>query len=236
MAATSEHATADQPDRRSRLRELVRNPVVAGTALALISGLIASVLLPAMTASWQDRPRELALKRELVADVAEASTNAVAGGNSFAYSTELAKTPKAERIKHLTRALNDWEVASSVIGSQLATYFGESTLPLQWAAYQSAVSNYIEFTTQANPSYDAGLAGALIQHFRSVHFDDPRHEQEHKEILAEYKGKEAAILDGDDLNRIQGLRLLGYERDQLASRILEEDATGFSHGVWFIGD
>ena len=229
---------------------------MAGTTLALISGLIASVLFPAMTASWQDRPRELALKRELVSDVAEASTNAVAGGNTFAYSTELEKTSKADRVQHLTRALNDWEVASSVIGSQIATYFGKTTLPRQWVAYQSAVSDYIEFTTQAHPSYDEGLASSLIEHFRSVRFDDPQHEQERKEIVAEQPADDgivpAASADLDavkeqkvdeavspaspELHRIAGLRLLGYERDQIASRILDEDAEGFSHGLWIFGD
>ena len=67
------------------------HPVVVGTALALISGLIASVLFPAMTRSWQDRPRELALKRELVTDISEASTNAISRGNTFAYRSELAE-------------------------------------------------------------------------------------------------------------------------------------------------
>jgi len=35
--------------------------------------------------------------------------------------------------------------------------------------------------------------------------------------------------------RLIGLRLLGYERDQIARRILAADAAGFSHGFWIFG-
>ena len=47
---------------------------------------------------------------------------------------------------------------------------------------------------------------------------------------------ETALPDEDSFNRIVGLRLLGYERDQIARRILAEHAAGFSHGFSLFGD
>jgi hypothetical protein len=223
MAETSPQATDDPPTRK-RGFAFLRHPVVVGAALALISGLIASVLLPAVTRSWQDRPRELALKRDLVTDVSEEATAALERGNIFAYRNELERTSKAERIQNLTRQLSDWEVASSGIGSQLATYFGKTTLPKQWAAYHSAVSLYIEFTSHANEKYHPETG--VTDHFRSVRFDDTSQEELRKQVVSTPNGS---------LNRIVGLQLLGYERDQIARRILAEDAAGFSHGFWIFG-
>jgi hypothetical protein len=242
MAEESPQATADPP-KPKRGREFIRHPVVVGTALALISGLIASVLFPALTRSWQDRPRELALKQDLVSDVSQAATGALSRGNIFAYRTELEKTSKAERIRNLTRESSDWDVASSAIGSQLATYFGDTTLPKQWAAYQTAVSGYIELTSQANK--ETHPEWSLIDHFQSVRFEDKEWERERKETLSDTGVNPMARPDPSDgalvppnakaFNRIAGLRLLGFERDQIARRILAADAAGFSHGFWIFG-
>jgi hypothetical protein len=228
-SATSPQAKGNPPNRK-RGREFLHHPVAVGTALALISGLIASVLFPAMTRTWQDRPRELALKRDLVTDVSEAATAALSRGNIFAYKTELEKTSKAERIQNLTRELSDWEVASSAIGSQLATYFGKTTLPRQWMAYQSAVGAYIEFTSKANEKYHPELG--LIDHLKSVRYEEPELEQLRKEVASTPEGS----LPGSSFNRIIGLDLLSAERDQIARRILAEDAAGFSHGFSIFGD
>jgi hypothetical protein len=48
------------------MAKALRHPIVVGAVLALLSGLLASLLIPALTRVWQDRPKELALKRELV--------------------------------------------------------------------------------------------------------------------------------------------------------------------------
>jgi hypothetical protein len=155
----------------------------------------------------------------------------------------LEKTSKAERIRNLTRESSDWDVASSAIGSQLATYFGDTTLPKQWAAYQTAVSGYIELTSQANK--ETHPEWSLIDHFQSVRFADKEWERERKETLSDTGVNPMARPDSSDgalvppnakaFNRIAGLRLLGFERDQIARRILAADAAGFSHGFWIFG-
>ena len=66
----------------SRLAAL-RHPLVVGALLTVITALIASVVVPALTRSWQDRPRELSLKRELVARVARAAATTVQGGKQI---------------------------------------------------------------------------------------------------------------------------------------------------------
>ena len=71
------------PSEPSATRERVR---VAGRLLAhpliitLFSALLAAVVLPPLTRAWQDRQKELELKRDLVTQIAETSTRAVRRG------------------------------------------------------------------------------------------------------------------------------------------------------------
>lgn len=60
---------------------ILRHPLVVGGLVAVISGVVASLLIPAVTRSCQDRPRELALKRDLVERVSKASADAFARAN-----------------------------------------------------------------------------------------------------------------------------------------------------------
>src|SRR6478609_6041343 len=63
---------------RSRAQDMAgvfRHPVVAGITLAVVSGILASLVIPSLTRVWQDRPRELELKRSLVEEVSQSVTN-----------------------------------------------------------------------------------------------------------------------------------------------------------------
>jgi hypothetical protein len=61
----------------SALSTALRHPVVVGALLAVFTGIFASVLVPSLTRVWQDRPRELALKRDLVTRISREATRAV---------------------------------------------------------------------------------------------------------------------------------------------------------------
>jgi hypothetical protein len=55
--------TSDTGPRRPSFTPVLRHPLVVGALLALLSGVFASLLIPALTRSWQDRPKELALNK-----------------------------------------------------------------------------------------------------------------------------------------------------------------------------
>src|SRR5215210_1177696 len=84
---------------------LLRHPLVVGAAL----GVLASVLIPSLTRVWQERPRELALKRELVERISTLATEAIDNGNLLdVFSREIKSV--AERNKWLRTTRHDWQV------------------------------------------------------------------------------------------------------------------------------
>jgi hypothetical protein len=192
--------------------------------LAVISGIVASLLIPAVTRSWQDRPRELALKRDLVEQVSKSAADAVSTGNSFGFEFERAKPSRGKRDAFLSAALRRWRVDSSVIESELSTYFGDTSLPRQWQLYVNAVELFLRYTSHAEEYPTSFFGFHLRNYFRGVRFDNTEQELERRSFAAEPSSS------GPLRNEVTPL--LEYERDQIANRIVASDAAGFSHGFW----
>jgi hypothetical protein len=116
------------PERTSLLAAALRHPVVVGALLALVSGIFASLLIPSLTRVWQDRPRELALKRDLVARMSREAT-AAADGAVGGLEVE-----RGRRAVFYDRLIKRWRLESSVIGSELTTYFPRAGHPASGAS------------------------------------------------------------------------------------------------------
>jgi hypothetical protein len=223
----TETTTAAQaaPPRRSALVAALRYPLVVGAAIAIVSGLFASILIPAATRVWQDRPKELALKGELVGRISRSATSTLARGRYF----DAAGARPRARMTYYTRVATEWRIASSTIASELTTYFHETTLPARWQAYEEAVGTYLQYQTKPAfapdvRSVEAFDTTALRQHFRHLRFDEPSREQARRLLVA-----------GGSLETTGAFFLLTAERDQIERTIVASDASGFSHGFWIFG-
>jgi hypothetical protein len=199
----------------SRAATALRHPIVVGVLLAIISGVLASVLLPALTQVWQDRPRELALKRGLVTQIAREATKASDGAIA---SLE----PASNRSDAVERVLDRWRTQASIIGSQLSTYFPENRVRVKWKNFMGAMNVFLQ-----DVQYHGELArdgnNLVAVHFGHARFDDPDSEQARKDFIAGDYVVDAAT---------DASVLFLYERDQIAGDVLAAEAAGFSHGVW----
>jgi hypothetical protein len=208
---------------------VLRHPLVVGSLVALISALVASLLIPAVTRSWQDRPRELALKRGLVQRVAKTSADAVARANAFGFTVATTRfdTPQVgqeHRVSFLSDALRRWDVRSSAIGSELETYFPHTSIPRGWRAYDFGVTTFLRYVAGAEPNTHDLLLGMLRSHFGGLRFADREGESRRRDVAAGH------FETGPE--RLELAVLLGLERDQLTREILAADAQGFSHRFW----
>lgn len=210
----------------------LRHPVVAGALLAVITGIFASILVPALTRVWQDHPRELALKRELVARMSRESTKAV--DSNFAGLG--ASATRDKRV--LDRAYRRWRIESAVIGSELQTYFPDSDIYREWDEYAGIVQVLIETLALSeggdlNSDY---VAPTFREHFRDMRFENPiadrrRHEFANAEEIAK-KAKARGESFSHIITLAEFANLLDEELNMIASDVQDAEASGFSHGFW----
>jgi hypothetical protein len=208
---------------------MLRHPLVVGGVVAVVSGIVASLLVPAVTRSWQDRPRELALKRGLVERVSKTSADAVARANAFGFTAQTAartgvKITRRRRVAFLAGALRRWDVHASAIGSELETYFPQTSIPRRWREYDFGMTTFLRYVSNAEVNTHAYLLSLLQEHFGSVRFKDRADERTRRDVAA---GRFEA-----GQKRLELAGLLTLERDQVSHEVLEADAQGFSHRFW----
>jgi hypothetical protein len=212
----------------SPVAKAFRHPIVVGATLALLSGLLASLLIPALTRVWQDRPKELALKRELVERISSDATEAVdeARLNYVAFQKRGLTIAGANALLlHMTRR---WEVKSSIITAELTTYFRDTVLLRHWRRYAALVPRYIRSSVGLNVrefegSPDPDLP-VLVEHFggrRAVFGRETK-----------MKSKDFSPLEERALVVHYLPQLFFRERDNLLDGVVDTPASGFSHGWW----
>jgi len=200
------------PRRPSSIVAALRHPLVVGALLAILSGVFASVLIPSLTRVWQDRPKELALKRTLVERISREATQAIDGavvGRSVSPN---------RRQAFYSRLISRWRVESSVIGSQLTTYFKQS-IGRRWRNYAGVISSFLQEVAFSRKRDFSDESGIVRGHFKQVRFEDGSTEQLRKNFV---RGE-----TGDTMINV----LLLEERDQLTSDLVDAQAAGFSHGL-----
>jgi hypothetical protein len=202
--------------RASRFAEALRHPIVVGALLALFSGVFASLLLPSMTRVWQDRPRELALKRDLVTRISREATEAADG------AVRGQQINRKRRAAFYDRLVSSWRLESSVIASELATYFPDTAAMRKWRGYMGAMNVLLQGV--AYEGQQAAGDSILQDHFRTVRFDDEITERIRRDFLRGDHHAEGPLT--------QANVLMVEERDQITADVVNSDAVGFSHGFW----
>jgi hypothetical protein len=224
-----------------------------GWLLALIIG---SLLIPAVTKQWTDRPKELELKNSLVTQITEASTNTVVTHRFIAgdvlpesrlvtyyYTTwQSAKSSEKEaaREKYLAaiesskraeqKAWNEtyslWQTKKASIGGQLDAYFPSTTLASDWSSYAGAVTSFEQLGATSCGDYRKRLITDLQTYF------DGSTTIKWSELE---RPTADARCEGDFLLAYQGVYFsLGEEvlkkRDEILRGILSAPASGYSSG------
>ena len=224
-----------------------------GWLLALIIG---SLLIPAVTKQWTDRPKELELKNSLVTQITEASTNTVVTHRFIAsdllpesrlaiyYYTiwQSAKSSEKEAArrkydaavessrKSEQKAWNEtyasWQTKKASIGGQLDAYFPGTKLASDWSSYAGALTNFETLGSNICGDGRKRLITELQTYFSGS-------------TSINWSGLERPTTDAqcqnDFLPAYQGLYFsLGEEvlkkRDDLLRGILSAQASGYSSG------
>jgi len=174
---------------------------------------LAALILPPLTRGWQDRQKELELKRDLVAQIAQTSTVAVRQG-----AADLPSRPEA---------LRQWLVDRSVTNAIIATYFPQ--LADCWFVYSDGITAFVERPGQI-PAKNLEIQKKLNESHAACGWDRglPDAEQTRMEQLkTEMLPLTAA--SRPDRSHLATLLLLG--RDAIIRRIVEADARGYAHGI-----
>jgi hypothetical protein len=134
---------------------------------------VGSLLVPAITKQWSDRPRELEIKTTLVREISELTTDVVTARVAEIYSS----TPTARLLREQEAALNraskankaearkrydaafeakvretqtiyaqnysTWKTKGAAIRAQLSAYFSGTQLARDWDALDTAMSSFI---------------------------------------------------------------------------------------------
>jgi hypothetical protein len=204
----------------SGLSAALRHPVVAGVLLAFFTGVFASVLVPALTRSWQDRPKELALKRELVARLSREATIAA----------EAATDGANQQDENLATARKRWTLQSAILASELGTYFPDTNLEKHWRNYSGMMDVLFETAERTHDPYarlEEGIQRYWLDLIKDLRFDDQLKDQRRSEVVR--AAPEMRLTFGE----VRYLMLA--DRDQVASEIIDTEASGFSHGFWIFG-
>jgi hypothetical protein len=220
-------APPNETERKSSLLATFRHPLVVGAALTLLSAGVASLLVPALTRVWQDRPKELALKQSLVENISRSTTEALEEAKFYLFVEERGGVAKGNRA--YIRMTKPWQVESSIITGQLRTYFRGSSLEPRWLAYAEAVREY-EFASAfygVRETAGAGSFAASLQRLRA-HFRRRRFSGSREKMRRRFLGEPTAF----DALAYEAPLLFFQERDDLAAGILDAPARGFSHGWW----
>jgi hypothetical protein len=206
-----------------RFGEVSRHPLVVGAGLALLSGVVASLLIPALTRVWQDRPKELALKRSLVEQISKSATDAVDEAKFYLFAKRGGGVERANSVE--IRMARRWQLESSIVTAQLTTYFRRSTVLREWKTYIEAVHAY-EF---ASAFYGLRASDAGTDFLRD-YFADRRfpHDPTTHRVWRRFVSDPTSFAALSSTLPI----LLLAERDELASQVVETPASGFSHGFW----
>jgi hypothetical protein len=226
-------------ERRDRRTAWLSHPLVVTFAGAIL----ASILVPLFTRQWQDRQKELDLKRDLVQQIAGSSTTAVRGAISLEKGRLRAAGGDAgEGAQDVYATLDDaWLTQRSTTLSLIATYF--PGLGDCWFKYSDAISDFVAIAPingkpKANRKKVAEIQGYINGTKTCQRID----KLPYKERSTYTSGKNTinweALKSGKHgfeaaYEKLGPVLLIG--RDGIVNDIVASDARGYYHGVFHHG-
>jgi hypothetical protein len=142
------------PQDRGRIAGWLAHPLV----VAALSALLASVLIPLFTRQWQDRQKELDLKRSLVESIAGSSTTAVRSAISLALGhVRAAGGDQGERAGEVyPRLSNTWLIQRAITRSTIGTYFpGQEDC---WYRYSDMLTSYLSLAAGGKRGHSGAVS------------------------------------------------------------------------------
>lgn len=219
---------------RGRVAGWLAHPLV----VTAVSALLASVLIPLFTRQWQDRQKELDLKRNLVETIAGSSTSAVRSAISLALGHVQAaggdpKEPAGEVYPQLS---NTWLIQRAITRSTIGTYF-----PAQedcWYRYSDMLTSYLSLVAGKR-----GHAGAVAEIRSFVAQRDTCQRVPDLPSVAQTRyGTLLSRIKWTDLDSTSKVgfagsysalgELLLIGKDGIVKSIVAADARGYYHGVF----
>jgi len=194
-------------DRVARTAKVLSHPLT----LLLAGAVLTSIVVPAITRSWQDHEKELAVKSQLVEGL-------TAKTSEFLAAIQFARIGReAEDGKAANDAYKQFLVDSAVVGSRLSARFPNTSLAARWRAYSRLVEDLYSLGSASNESQVATRPHDILAAYQRT--AEPLSEQaeaERRRLIRVVHGtfeKEWAGFYGEVLG----------QRDAIAQAILDAD-------------
>ncbi len=151
MATT--RAAVPAPDTAHKTWRTFGADVAPKLFVTLVITGVTALLIPSITAKWQDHKQQLELRTSLASELGNAYTNVIITGRfvtgGLVYS---GSTSKAENTAYTqnawTTALREWLVASGTLEAQLTGRYGATGIARTWLDYANAVTRYMRIGSQ----------------------------------------------------------------------------------------
>jgi hypothetical protein len=219
--------------------------------------LVGSLLVPAVTKQWSDRPRELEIKTSLIREISELTTDTVitprlvltgstpAARLLDAAQADLSRASKADKADAMkkyraavdaklretqtlyTEKFSAWRNKGAVIKAQLLAYFSRTNLANEWGAFVDAMSSY--FYLHSRNCYRTADVTRIRSYLAG---DDVKKVQWQLLEKAPFTDADCYVGNRQDFlttYSVLGELLLSRQQQMLRS-IMEADMVGFSRG------
>lgn len=193
--------------RLARLAKLLAHPL----ALLAAGALVTSIVVPAITRSWQDHEKELAVKSQLVDDVS-------AKTSTFLAAIQFARVRgEDENAKAVNDAYKQFLVDGAVLASRLSARLRNRSIAARWRSYTHLVEDLYALGGVGDERAVAAQSRAILTAFQRTAEPLSRDAEAERRRLIE-RGRAAA---GAEWAALYG-EALG-QRDAIARAILDAD-------------
>src|SRR5262245_57208140 len=144
-------ATEKQDEGRSSWPAELRSWLSTPLLVAVVAALLGSLLLPSITRKWQDHQKALGIKTDLVSEMSQSASSAVANSRFIAAGLvgRSSQTPGAEQ-QAWNDVYRDWTTQGASIGAKLQAYFGPD-VSSAWRQFTYALTDYVALSATAGP-------------------------------------------------------------------------------------
>jgi hypothetical protein len=126
-------------NRKKSLTTSIKDFFSSQLGIFVLGAIITSLLIPWFFQVWQDYQKELEIKSDLVGQISESVTRMIMSTQFFFLNNPetLGLEQYNKQMEELNSDYRDWEIASSVIDSQLKAYFPHTSLSSDWGSLKA---------------------------------------------------------------------------------------------------